>query len=49
MVRETVIRGDVTMERVPSTNNIADLLTKPLTQKGFEHHYRTIGLMHMGD
>ena len=35
LIREIVARGDVVVERVPSTNNVADPLTKPLAQEFF--------------
>ena len=37
------------MEGVQLTNNITNILTKPLAQEVFEFHYRTIELMHKGD
>ena len=42
-------RGDVAVERVPSENNIADPLTKPLSQIVFEHHRDLIEIRHIGD
>ena len=32
LIREIVSRGDVMVERVPSIDNVADPLTKPLAQ-----------------
>ena len=37
------------VERVPSTDNVADPLTKPLAQEVFEHHCTTMGLLHKGN
>ena len=37
------------MERVPSTDNVADPLTKPLALEVFERHCICIGLMYKGD
>ena len=35
LIREIIARGDVVVERVLSTKNITDLLTKPLAQEVF--------------
>ena len=37
------------VERVLSTNNIANPLTKPLAQEVFEHHCTTMGLVQKGN
>ena len=37
------------VERVLSTDNVADPLTKPLAQEVFERHCTTMGLMHKGN
>ena len=34
------------MERVPSTNNVAYPLTKPLAQEVFQRHCTTMGFIH---
>jgi len=39
----------VAVERVPSEDNIADPLTKPLTQIVFERHRDNMGLKIVGD
>ena len=49
LIREVVTTGDVVVERVLSTDNIADPLTKPLAQEVFEYHCTTMGLMHKGN
>ena len=49
LIREIVARGDVVVERVPSTDNVADPLTKPLAQEVFESHCTTMGLLHKGN
>ena len=49
LIREIVVIGDVVVERVPSTDNVVNLLTKPLAQEVFERHCTTIGLMHKGN
>ena len=49
LIREIVARGDVVVERVPSTDNVADPLTKPLAQQVFERHCITMGLLHKGN
>ena len=49
LIREIVAKGDVVVERVPSADNVADPLTKPLAQEVFEHHCTTMGLLHKGN
>ena len=49
LIREIVTRGDVAVERVPSEDNIADPLTKPLSQIVFERHRGLMGIRHIGD
>ena len=49
MLSEIVSRGDMMMERIPSTDNITNLLTKPIAQNMFGRHCKCIGLMHKGD
>ena len=49
LIREIVARGDVVMERVTSTDNVTNPLTKPLAQEVFGRHCTTMGLMHKGD
>ena len=43
LIREIVAKGDVVTERVPSTDNVTDPLTKPLAQEVFERHCTTMG------
>ena len=45
LIREIVAKRDVMMERVPLTDYVVDLLTKPLVQEVFERHCTTMGLM----
>ena len=49
LIKEIVTRGDVVVERIPSTDNLADPLTKPLAQEVFERHCTTMGLLHKGN
>ena len=50
LIREIVARGDiVVVEKVPSTDNVADPLTKPLAQEVFERHCTTMRLLHKGN
>ena len=49
LIREIVARGDVVVERVPSTDYVADPLTKPLAQEVFDHHCTAMGLLHKGN
>ena len=49
LIREIVTRGDVAVERVPSEDNIADPLTKPLSHFIFWRHRGLMGIRHIGD
>jgi hypothetical protein len=49
LIREIVERGDVSICRVESQNNIADPFTKPLTQQNFERHLEKMGIRYQGD
>ena len=49
LIRKIIVRGDVVMERIPSTNNTGDPLTKPLAQEVLERHCLSMGLMYKRD
>ncbi|KAL0458626.1 UNVERIFIED_CONTAM: hypothetical protein Slati_0489800 [Sesamum latifolium] len=49
LLREMVSRGDVRMDRVSSTENIEDSLTKLVSQIAHTQHLDKIGLRSMGD
>ena len=49
LIREIITGGDVVVERVPSEDNIADPLTKPLSHFVFERHRGLMGIRHIGD
>ncbi|PKA64902.1 Retrovirus-related Pol polyprotein from transposon TNT 1-94 [Apostasia shenzhenica] len=44
LVREIVSRGDVSVEKIASVNNIADPFTKTLSAQSFEQHLESTGL-----
>ncbi|RVW14668.1 Retrovirus-related Pol polyprotein from transposon TNT 1-94 [Vitis vinifera] len=44
LVREIVSRGDVSVEKIASANNIADPFTKTLPARSFEQHLEGMGL-----
>ena len=44
LIREIIARNDVKMERVPTDDNVADPLTKVLSQSKFEHHLESMGI-----
>ena len=48
LIREIIERGDVTLERVDSQDNIADPFTKALTQQ-FDCHLKKMGMKYHGD
>ena len=49
LIREIIERGDVTLERVDSQNNIADPFTKALAQQQFDRHLEKMGIRYHGD
>ncbi|KAL0413830.1 UNVERIFIED_CONTAM: Retrovirus-related Pol polyprotein from transposon TNT 1-94 [Sesamum radiatum] len=49
LLRKMVSRGDVRMDRVNSVENIADPLTKPMSQIAHTQHLDKMGLRTMGD
>jgi hypothetical protein len=49
LIREIIARKDAEVGRVPSEDNVADPLTKPLSQSVFERHLISMGLRHVGD
>ena len=42
-------RGDVAIEKIASSENVADPLTKAIPQKVFEKHIETMGVKYMCD
>ena len=49
LIREIIDRGDVKICRVPTLDNIADPLTKPLAQQKHDGHTRSMGIGRMPD
>ena len=49
LIREIIERGDVMIERVDTRNNIADPLTKTLSQIHFDRHKEKMGIRYQGD
>lgn len=49
LIREIIQRNDVKIERVPTDDNIADLLTKPLSQHKHDRHVETYGIRYMSN
>uniref|UniRef100_UPI00200E096E Ty1/Copia family ribonuclease HI n=1 Tax=Escherichia coli TaxID=562 RepID=UPI00200E096E len=49
LIREIIERGDVRICRTSTDSNIADPLTKPLTQQKHDSHSRSIGIRYMDD
>ena len=44
LIREIIERGDVKICRVPTYDNVADPLTKPLPHAKYESHTRSMGM-----
>ncbi|KAG8481234.1 hypothetical protein CXB51_025996 [Gossypium anomalum] len=49
LIREIIDRGDVEICREPTDDNIADPLTKPLTQQKHDHHTKSLGIRYISD
>ena len=49
LIREIIERGDVKIERVDTHNNVADPLTKTLSQIHFDRHKEKMGIRYQGD
>ena len=49
LIREIIGRNDVKIERVPTEQNVADPLTKPLPQKKFDSHVLAYGIRYKGN
>ena len=47
LIREITQRGDVKMCRVPTDDNVADPLTKPLPRAKHESHVRSMGMRYL--
>ena len=47
LIREIVNRGDVTVTKIPTLENLADPFTKTLTEKQFNKHLEGMGLREM--
>jgi hypothetical protein len=49
LIREIIHRGDVKIEKVSSEDNIADPLTKALSQQRFDIHVHKSGIRYHSD
>ena len=49
LIREIIERGDVKICRVPTEDNVADPLTKPLPQAKNDRHTRFIGIRYIDE
>ena len=49
LIREIVERKDVQISKVHTDDNLADPLTKPLSQQKHERHLRSFGIKYMND
>ena len=49
LIREIVERKDVQISKVHTDDNLADPLTKPLSQQKHERHLRSFGIKFMND
>ena len=48
-LRDNVQKGNITIEKVASEDNIADILTKPLKRELFNHSRLGLGMMEQID
>ena len=49
LIREIIERGDAKICRVPTNDNVADPLTKPLPQLKHQSHTRSMGIRYNVD
>ena len=49
LIREIIERGDVKICRVPTDDNVANPLTKPLPQEKHDRHARFIGIRYIDE
>ena len=49
IIRELVRKGDVLVQKVASTDNVADPLTKALTQLQLNRHLKKMGLRYCSE
>ncbi|KAK8698021.1 hypothetical protein V6N13_114153 [Hibiscus sabdariffa] len=49
LIRDIIDRGDVEICKVHTDDNIADPLTKPLTQQKHDRHTESLGIRYVGD
>ena len=49
LICDIIQRGDVAITKIASANNVADPLTKALSQKVFEKHLEAMGIKYMYD
>ena len=49
LIREIIGRYDVKIEKVPTDQNVIDLLTKPLPQKKYDSHVPAYDIRNKGD
>ena len=49
LIREIIARQDVKIEYIPTEQNIADPLTKPLSQKLHDSHVHSMGIRYASD
>ena len=47
LLREIIHRGDVTITKIASVENLADPFTKALPQKSFDGHLENMGMRYM--
>jgi len=49
LIREIIGRHDVKIEKIPTDQNLADPLTKPLSQQKFDFHVNAMGIKFEND
>ena len=49
LIREIISRNDVKIEKIPTDQNIADPLIKPLPQEKYKSHFLAYGMRYKGD
>ena len=49
LIREFISDKQISVQRTPSADNVADPLTKPMTQQQLDHHLQKMGIGYHGD
>ncbi len=49
VIREIIGRGDISIQKIHTTENVADPFTKAMTQEQLDHHRQEMGIRYIVD